>query len=61
MEEKASVDAVKMRALQRRAGHQACSQPGMKDLGGMRWRTSSRLGAGRGFRQGSDEDKKLFS
>src|SRR5208337_4480646 len=53
-EEKVSVEAEKMTALQSKAGHQARSQPGIMDPGGTRYRTSSRVGAGRGLRQGSE-------
>ena len=54
-EEKVSVEAEKITILQSRAGHQARSQPGRMASGGTRWRTSSREGAGRGLRQGSEE------
>ena len=50
-EEKVSVEAVKMMADQRTAGHQDQS----RRTGGRFWRrgwTSERLGAGRGLRQG---------
>src|SRR5208283_1033653 len=55
-EEKVSVEAVKMTAPQSRAGPQARSHGGIMDFGGTRWRTSSRVGAGRGLRQGSEGD-----
>jgi hypothetical protein len=42
------------------AGHQACSQPGNMECGGMRERSSSSCGAGGGLRQGSLEDIKAY-
>src|SRR5271169_2869405 len=45
-----------MTAAQRKAGHQARSQPTIGEGAAARWRTSSRVGAGRGLRQGSVGD-----
>src|SRR5208283_602838 len=60
-EEKVSVEAKKIMPDQKMAGHQARSHAGMRDFGGTRWRTSSRLGAERGLRQGSEGGIGEFS
>src|SRR5215469_13514317 len=53
LEEKESVESRKIIAAQTRAGHQARKAAARIVRGGTWRRTSSRLGAGRGLRQGS--------
>src|SRR5215469_12348774 len=53
LEEEESVESRKIIAAQTRAGHQARIAAARSVRGGTWWRTSLRLGSGRGLRQGS--------
>jgi len=54
--ENPSVEKIKITTAHTSAGHHERSHAAIMSLVGTRWRTTSRLGAGRGFRQGSVGD-----